>query len=113
MYNQFVKNMDWFLELNKGTSDQNYRYELVKRLEPLKDLHKFKSLKYKDVEYYRELMNLIWTISHNTDRYPSFKALSWELWGFGFDGAQHNVNSKVLDEQMKIIDLLLSTQYWH
>lgn len=113
MYNQFVKNMDWFLELNKSTNDHNYRYDIVKRLEPLKDINRFKSLKYEDVEYYNELLNLVWSISHSIDKYPSFKALSWELWGYGFDGEQHKVNYKDLDEQLKIIDLLLSTQYWH
>ncbi|GAU76034.1 hypothetical protein F3D3_0630 [Fusibacter sp. 3D3] len=39
--------------------------------------------------------------------------LSWELWGYGFDGEYHNVNEDVLEEQLKIIDLLLGTQYWH
>lgn len=113
MYNQFVKNMDWFLELNKGSNGKNYRYEMVKRLEPLKDINRFKALRYQDSEYYNELLNLIWSIGNNIDRYPSFKSLSWELWGYGFDGEKHISNSKDIEEQLKIIDLLLSTQYWH
>tara|TARA_Y100001933_G_scaffold246032_1_gene277400 strand:+ start:395 stop:736 length:342 start_codon:yes stop_codon:yes gene_type:complete len=113
MYNQFVKNMDWFLELNKGSNGKNYRYEMVKRLEPLKDINCFKALRYQDSEYYNELLNLIWSIGDNIDRYPSFKSLSWELWGYGFDGEKHISNSKDIEEQLKIIDLLLSTQYWH
>lgn len=113
MYNQFVKNMDWFLELNKGSNGKNYRYEMVKRLEPLKDINRFKALRHQDVEHYNELLNLIWSIGNNIDKYSSFKSLSWELWGYGFDGEKHISNSKDIEEQLKIIDLLLSTQYWH
>ncbi len=113
MYSQFVKNMEWFLELNKGGKGQNYRYELVKRLEPLTDIHRFKVLKTDDIEYYNELLNIVWLIGHNIEKYPSFKALSWELWGYGFDGEEHSSNGKDVDEQLRIIDLLLGTQYWH
>lgn len=101
--------MDWSLELNKGANGHNYRYELVKRLEPLKDINRFKALKSDDIEYYNELQNIVWSIAHNIERYPSFKALSWELWGYGFDGEEHNSNSKYIDDQLRVIDLLLGT----
>jgi len=113
MYNQFVKNMEWFLELNKGADGHDYRYKLVKRLKPLTDINEFNRLRYHDINYYNELENLIWAIGHETEKYPSFKALSWELYGYGFDGKQNHSENKSLSEQLQIIDLLLGTQYWH
>lgn len=113
MYNQFVKNMEWFLELNNGANEGDYRYALVKKLEPLKDIKQFRQLKSVDEAYYKELMNIIWSIGENADKYPAFKAFSWELWGNGFDGAPHKVKKETLEDQLKMIDLLLSTQYWH
>lgn len=114
MYRQFIKNMDCFLALNKmDEGDKNYRLELVKELEPLKKLELFNALKQNDSKHYQKLSAIIWAVSENSDRYPSFKVLSWELWGYGFDGAYYEVDSAELEEQLKIIDLLLSTQYWH
>ena len=85
----------------------------MKKLEPLKDISQFRKLKNTDEEYYNELANIIWNINENANRYPSFKVLSWELWGYGFDGEPHNANKEKLEEQLRMIDLLLSTQYWH
>lgn len=47
------------------------------------------------------------------NKYPAFKVFSWELWGYGFDGKYYDVDEKELEEQLRLIDLLLSTQYWH
>lgn len=115
MYNQFVKNMKHFLELNYSeNSEENYRYKIVKSMETLLDIKKFLELKGNDTDKYNEISNIIWEIKDNIAEYPSFKVLSWELWGYGFDGEKHNCNdTSRLNEQLKTIDLLLSTQYWH
>jgi len=115
MYKQFVKNMKYFLELNYSEENaENYRYRIVKSMEPLSDVKKFLELKGNDAEKYNEISNIIWAIKGNIAEYPSFRVLSWELWGYGFDGERHDCNDTArLKEQLKTIDLLLSTQYWH
>lgn len=114
MYKQFVKNMDYFMTLNESNDKaKNYRYDLVKELDVLKDIDLFKLLKTKDLSRHKKVSMIIWSIKENSHRYPSFKALSWELWGYGFDGEYHEVNQEELEEQLKLVDLLLSTQYWH
>lgn len=80
MYKQFVKNMDWFLELNTNNDySANYRFDLVKELEAIKSIEEFNELKYKDLNRYYKLSTIIWAINENIYRYPSFKVLSWEL----------------------------------
>ena len=112
MYRQFTKNMKFFLELNKG-EENNYRYNLAKDMDALLDLEDYKSIEFADYERYKRVARLIWSIKDNIERYPSFKVLSWELWGYGFDGDFFDVNEEELEEQLKLVDLLLGTQYWH
>jgi hypothetical protein len=111
MYNQFTKSIDNFINLNVAKDE--YRYKLVKSIEPLKSIESFLKLKKLDVLEYEKLQQLIWEIGENIDEYPSFKVLSWELWGYGFDGQYNNVEIDDLEEKLKLIDLLLSTQYWN
>ncbi len=111
MYNKFSKSIDHFIELN--IKEMDYRYALIKEIEPLKSIVAFKKLESTQPEMYKQLQRLIWEISRNTDKYPSFEVLSWELWGYGFDGKYYDVDIKNLEEKLKLIDLLLSTQYWN
>ena len=113
MYNQFIKNMDYFLKLNRTDDNTpNYRFDLVKEIETIKSVEAFNALKDKDLKHYQKLSTIIWALENNVHRFPAFKTLSWELWGYGFDGAYYKVNEEELEEQLKLIDLLLSTQYW-
>ncbi|GAU76035.1 hypothetical protein [Fusibacter sp. 3D3] len=60
MYRQFVKNMDWYLKLNADSSERtNDRFDLAKRLEPLKDIQHFKRFKIANIEHYKELQHVI------------------------------------------------------
>ncbi|MBS7528847.1 hypothetical protein KHM83_19450 [Fusibacter paucivorans] len=111
MYNQFTKSLDNFIALNAAKDE--YRYKLVKSIEPLKSIETFLALKQLNALEYEKLQKLIWEIGENINEYPSFKVFSWELWGYGFDGQNNNVAIDDLDEKLKLIDLLLSTQYWH
>lgn len=114
MYKQFIRNMDSFLKLNEPEGNLlNYRFDLVKEIEVIKSIELFNALKNKDLKRYQKLSTIIWAIKNNTHRYPAFKAFSWELWGYGFDGQYYEVDEEDLEEQLKLIDLLLSTQYWY
>ncbi|MGB3367914.1 MAG: hypothetical protein WBA54_10515 [Acidaminobacteraceae bacterium] len=115
MYKRFVKNMKHFLRLNYPTNGvTNYRYELVKSMDSLTDVNEFLKLKKNEPHKYNEISNVIWEIKRNIYIYPSFKVLSWELWGYNFDGEKHECkDEEKLREQLKMIDLLLSTKYWN
>ena len=115
MYKQFVKNIENFIILNtKAGNTSNYRFEIAESLKNLTDVNKFLELKTVDIDKFNELSNVIWELENNIDKYPAFKVFSWELWGYGFDGKKcESSNKERLSEQLKTIDLLLSTQYWH
>ncbi len=114
MYKQFVKNMESFLKLNKPEDNSsNYRFDLVKEIEAIRSIESFNALKKSNLDRYKKISTIIWAVKNNTHRYPAFKSFSWELWGYGFDGKYYEVNEEELEEQLKLIDLLLSTQYWH
>lgn len=66
-----------------------------------------------DTNRYKKVATLLWAINNSSDCFPSFKAFSWELWGYGFDGQQYIVDKAELEEQLRLVDLLLSTQYWY
>ncbi|BEP29543.1 hypothetical protein [Helicovermis profundi] len=114
MYRQFVKNLENFLLINyKENESLNYRYKLVKSLNVLTDINKYNELQKTNIKKYNEISNIIWSLQENTDKYPSFKMFSWELWGYGFDGKkEETLDKEKVDEQLKIIDLLLGTKYW-
>jgi hypothetical protein len=105
--------MEHFLSLYEGVEpDDDQRLKLVKMLEPLRDVALFRQLRTMDPEHYKEIEHLIWALGRHVDRYPAFKAFSWELWAYGFDGQRHDEVDEGIDEQLRLIDLLLSTQYW-
>lgn len=113
MYSHFVRNMTCFFNINKEHETPDYRYTLAKELEPLGDVNVFKNLESTNMESYKMLQGIIWAITNNAQRYPSFKSFAWELWGYGFDGVYYPIEANELEEKLKMIDLLLSTQYWH
>ncbi len=44
---------------------------------------------------------------------PHLKPYHGVMGGVWIDSEKHLSNSKDIDEKLKIIDLLLGTQYWH
>lgn len=115
MYRQFVRNYAHYMKLNIDENNkENYRYAIAKSLESLTNIDMFKGLKEQDPKQYNEVANIIYEIKGNINNYPSFKSFTWELWGYGFDGVKGEVMDEGrLKEQLKCIDLLLGTQYWH
>ncbi len=109
MYNQFVKNLNNYLALNASDNiAPNRRYQIGESLKPLADIEKFKQLKDDKPQQYHQLCALIWAL----DSDERFAIISWELWGRGFDKADCTVDSELLADQLKLVDLLLGTQYW-
>lgn len=114
MYRQFVRNLDFFISLNSHNPVNSYRLDLAKSIMGLSDVSKFYELKGSDPEAFHEVAHIVSVLEEYCEIYPSFKSFAWELWGYGFSGSKNPVKDPVrLDEQLKLIDLLLGTQYWH
>ncbi len=109
MYNQFVKNLNHYLALNASDDKvPNRRYQIGKSLKPLADIDRFKRLKDDNPQQYHQLCALIWALDSN----ERFATIAWDLWGRGFDKADCAVDGELLADQLKLVDLLLGTQYW-
>lgn len=109
MYNRFCKNYKVFCELNKGS----YRAEIAKNIGYICDVKSFEMLKSKDYNKYLEVCNIIFNIEKNIKNLNRFETLSFELKGYGFYGIKSEVfDSELLFEQLKLIELLLTTHYW-
>jgi len=114
MYNLFVKNLENYILLNQvDFIDDEFRISIVRPLEGLMSVDKFKLWEKENFKEYKELSNIIYEIGERIMEYRSFKVFSWELWGYGFDGEQSfDFKEEIVNEQLKLIDLLLGTHYW-
>ncbi len=113
MYNQFVKNLNHYLLLMRSDEAQPCaRYRIGESLLPLTDIALYKALEKKDLAQHEQLSTLIWQIAERGDAVAGFANFSWELWGRGFVKKRYDVDDELLTEQLKIVELLLGTQYW-
>lgn len=114
MYKLFCNNVKNYLYINDYP--QSASTPRMKNMEPIitmTDPKQYSTLISKNPELYAEVNNLIYEIGNNTATYVSFKAFSWELWGYGFDMEISDVFPKaIVKEQLKLVDLLLSCHYW-
>jgi hypothetical protein len=114
MYSRFVKNFHNYMSLNK--IDENftdYRLSITKPIFGIADIKTLEFWKLNDPKLYEEAAHLLYEISKRKDRIHAFKAFSWELWGYGFDVAELELPlTDRLEEQLKLIELLLGTHYW-
>jgi hypothetical protein len=114
MYKHFIRNLNNYLELNiGGLSNDEFRMRSVECLKALSDIGTYHAWKECNPEKYKEVCHIIYEIEQNKKRYHSFETFAWELWGYGYDGKKNNEYSKeMVEEQLKMIDLLLGTHYW-
>ncbi len=90
-----------------------FRLEITRPIGVLADFTLYSEIRNGGGELFLEVSNLIFAIQHSQDVFPSFRAFSWELRGYGFDAEQHDgFPAEVIEEQLKLIDLLLSCHYW-
>ncbi len=109
MYDQFVKNLNYYSFLMRDESVvQNRRYQLGETLKPLTDIARFNRLVVENRQQYDQLQALIWALEER----DFSQTFAWELWARGFDKANCIANNELLTEQLKLVGLLLGTQYW-
>ena len=98
--------------LNKeGNFQEEFRLRIIKPLVLLASPEQYKSAE-KQAPLVMETENIIYQIQQKQQFYYSFKAFSWELWGYGFDAVSNELFPyQVVEEQLKLIHLLLSGHY--
>lgn len=114
MYKLFCKNLKIFIDINKnGDFTNEFRLKITRPLIVMADLDLYNNSRSNCTSIYKEICNLVFEIESNSNTYPSFKAFSWELWGYDLDNKSYCVFPKeIVSEQLKLIDLLLSCHYW-
>lgn len=114
MYNQFCKNLTKFIKLNQ--SYPNIRLKLAQEINFLVDVSAYSSLKERNDIKSKEIRNFISQLKNYSGKYPSISKFVWELWAYGFDVEDvEDIDQEpqdIMEEKVKLIDLLLSPQYF-
>ncbi|WHH61559.1 hypothetical protein [Petroclostridium sp. X23] len=114
MYRQFCKNLNNFIKLNK--SSPNIRLQLAQEIVFLTDVNKYIRLKENNYIESKQISNFINQLALYKEKYPAIGKFIWELWAYGFDIEEDDSvkkeSAEVVAEKAKLIDLLLSTQYF-
>jgi len=115
MYNQFCKNLNYYMNIVSDTEGNSVRKHIAEIVLPLADIKSYLYSKQRDPLYCKKVSNLIYNISQFSGAYPSIDKLIWELWAYGFD-IEKSLDSEIeadnLQEAAKLIDLLISTHYF-
>jgi len=113
MYKMFCRNFQNYLQVNQyHEGDQCFRSRITRPIRVLADIQTYQELHKNKELLLREVDSIVHAISRRQDEFPSFKAFSWELYGYGFDSEKGDaVSEENLYEQLKLIDLLLSCHY--
>lgn len=112
MYRLYCQNLKNYLEINKTGDFNEFRLKITRPLLILADVEKYKKLKKEDASY-KEVNNLVYEINKNKDKYPRLSTFSWELWALDFKSEKDDLFPReIVDEQLKLVNLLLGTQYW-
>lgn len=114
MYNMFCRNLNNYFEANiEGDPDTEFRLRIAQVLKGIADKNLYNDWAIKAKEKYEEVNNLVYEISQNIDRYHGFKIFSHDLWVYDFKAQKSNGFPKeIIEEQLKLVDLLLGHQYW-
>lgn len=111
MYKVLTRNLKSFFKINSLNAD-TYRLKMSEILIGFMDINLYEKWKLEDRDKYDEINNLVFEIQNNTHRYHTFKTLSSDLWGYGYNCKSHKRFSKdIVDEQLKLINMCLKNQY--
>lgn len=114
MYRIFKQNLNNYFILNKdGDQEKEFRLKIVQVFKGIayKELYEKWAVENRDM--YEEVNNLVYEIRKNSDRFRTFESFSWDLWGYDYKAEKSNkFPEDIVEEQLKLINLLLGTQYW-
>jgi hypothetical protein len=112
MYKHFCRNLNNFLMIN-ASDNTGIRYRIALELQEIFDIEEYRKSKNTGSTEYKEISMFLYTLKGYSDKYPRFKKLLWEMWGYGFDIENYcdDYKTNCIDEKAKLINLLLSTHY--
>jgi hypothetical protein len=92
---------------------EEYRYVIALPLALLCDEARYAAEKESETKLYRQLSDLLFHMEQNTATYPAIKAFLWTLESRGISGTSYGiVTGAFLDEQVKLVIMLLKLMYW-
>lgn len=113
MYKNFCRNLKNYLEANKNGSNEEFRLKIIKPFKILADIELYNKLSNKNLTEIKEVNNLVYEINKEKKTYHQFKQFSWDLWLADFKAIKsEKFDKEIVNEQLKILKLLLGTQYW-
>ena len=119
MYRMFCKSYRNYMKVNRYETQScreeshDFRAAITRPIGVLADAALYAGIRKDRNDLLWEVGNLVHAIRQGQERFPSFRAFSWELYGYGFDAEPHDgFPEDVLEEQLKLVDLLLSCHYW-
>ncbi len=114
MYRIFCESFRNYLGLfPKDAKRVEYRGAIALPLALLCDAALFDAEKESETERYRKISDLLYHMKQNVAKYPALKAFLWTLESRGFSGKRYGmVSSGDLEEQVKLVIMLLKLTYW-
>jgi hypothetical protein len=113
MYKIFEQNLNNYYKVNECGNPDEYRLRIAQVLRGLADKNLYDKWKKERPDLYEEVNNLVYEIQQNQSRFHPFEAFSYDLWGLEYNAVRSDKFSKEeIEEQLKLINLLLGTQYW-
>jgi hypothetical protein len=90
-----------------------YRHGMAMPLTLLCDVARYAAEKESETELYKQLSDLLYFMEQNLAEYPVLKAFLWTLESRGMSGKSYGMVSSIdLNEQVKLVVMLLRLMYW-
>lgn len=113
MYDIFQSSIKYYLSTVESDKS-SYRYKIGVPIELMGDYDAYIKGKENSDERYYLLSDLLQYLSKNIDRYPRLKAFLWNLEGRGFEIKHYGIAKDTdLEEQCKLLDMIVKLAYWH
>jgi len=114
MYKMFCSSFMNYMKMNNyNNNDNSFRNRMTNPIKVLADIDLYREYKNEGYDIIHEVANLVYIITEKQHIYQNFKAFSWELDGYGFEKSYSNkYDLAMINEQCKLIDLLLSCHFW-
>ena len=114
MYRIFCESFyNYIKEYEQSGALDEYRYLIARPLKLIADPGLYNTEKPKDSPLYRQVSDLLYYMENNIEKYPKFKAFLWTLEPRGITAGYYGVVSQEdLEEQAKLVNLILNLAYW-
>ncbi len=114
MYRVFCESLKNYTNIYHNNSlKTQFRYRITEPVSLLADIHRLEEERTKDSLTFMKSCDLLASMQESVGRYPRFKAFLWTLESRGMKPKRYNVLSRYeVEEQMKLINMLLKLMYW-